>query len=525
MNPRALKQQSLIRVGIVFAILVLLNIVSIRWFGRLDVTENRVFTLSDASKELVRELNDKVTIKAYFTEDLPSPYNNNRRMVLDELNDYRAYSKGNLQYEFIDPSGEKGEQEAQQQGIAPVQVQVLKNDKFEVKRGYMGLVFLYEDKREVIPVVQNTSTLEYDLSSTIKKLTSTSRKKIGFLAGQGEPGLNDLSRLNQVLSKQYEVSTVDVTKGRPVPQDVAALFVVAPTDRFPEPVKYQIDQYIMRGGKVAFLLNKVAATLENRYGRALDLNLDDLLLNYGVKVNTDLVRDVQCANISLMQQQFGMQMQSQVPFPLLPIVNNVDKNNMMVKDLQGVILFFASSVDTTNLGARQLQGDVLLSSSKQSGRQTGAFYYDPLQQYTREDFNEKYIPLAVIVHGSFRSFYADKPVPPDTAAGAMAPAGGTVKQSPDTRIIVIGDGDFGRDQYLGNRDNLTFFANMADYLVDDAGLITIRAKDVSMPPLEQVSDGAKPLIKYANLGLPPLLVLAYGLFRWRMRKTRKRALS
>ena len=145
------KTQTLIRLGIVLAILILLNIVSVRWFGRIDMTANGQFTLADASKRLMQSLDDKVTVKAYFTEDLPAPYNNHRRMLLDQLNEYRAYSKGNFQFEFIDPSGEKGEKEAQQQGIGPVQVQVVKEDKFEVKRAYMGLVFLYEDRKEVLP--------------------------------------------------------------------------------------------------------------------------------------------------------------------------------------------------------------------------------------------------------------------------------------------------------------------------------------------------------------------------------------
>ena len=194
MNARSHKSQALITLGIVLVILVLLNIVSIRIFGRLDATKNRVFTLSEASKDLVRGLDDKVTIKAYFTEDLPAPYNNNRREVLDQLNEYKAYARGNLQYDFIDPSGEKGEMEAQQQGIAPLQVQVVKEDKFEVKRAYMGLVFLYEDKKEVLPAIQSPTTLEYEISSTIKRLTSKGLKKIGFLAGHGEPPLTELNR-------------------------------------------------------------------------------------------------------------------------------------------------------------------------------------------------------------------------------------------------------------------------------------------------------------------------------------------
>jgi gliding-associated putative ABC transporter substrate-binding component GldG len=524
MKNRTMKSQTLLRVGIVLVILILVNIISVRLFGRLDVTKNKVFSLSDASKELVRNLDDKVTIRAYFTEDLPSPYNNNRRALLDELNEYKAYARGNLQYEFIDPSGEKAEQDAQQQGIAPVQVQVVKEDKFEVKKAYMGMVFLYEDKKETIPVIQNTSTLEYDISSTIKRMTSKGRKKIGFLNGQGEPALNELTHAQEMLRKQYDVVPVDVSKGNAVPADVDALVVDAPTARFSEPVKFQIDQYLMRGGKVAFLLNKVDANLQNRYGRPLDLNLDDMLETYGVRVNTDLVRDAQCANISVMQQQFGFNIQSQVPFPYLPMVSNFSKENTMVKDLQGMILVFASTVDTVNVASRGLHAEVLIRSSKQSGRQTGQFTYDPLERYTREMFPERDLPLAVLVEGSFHSAFAGKPVPADTAAGSLPPTTSPLAQSPATRIVVVGDGDFPRDQY-GNQENLTFFVNMVDYLVDDAGLITIRSKDLTAPPLEQVSDGTKKAVKYADLVLPPALVLVYGLARWRMRKARKRALE
>jgi gliding-associated putative ABC transporter substrate-binding component GldG len=509
----------------VLAILVLLNFVSVRLFGRLDVTERKLFTLADASKELMRSLDDKVTVKAYFTEDLPSPYNMNRRVLLDQLNEYKAYSQGNFQFEFIDPTGEKGEQDAQQQGIGPVQVQVVKEDKFEVKRAYMGLVFLYEDKKEVIPVIQNTSTLEYDISSTVKRLTSRTKKKIGFLSGHGEPGLNELNQVQQLLGRQYDVTTVDVSKGKAVPDEIAALVVMAPNTKFSDPDKFQIDQYIMRGGKVAFLLNKIDANLQNRFGRALDLNLEDMLENYGLRLNPDLIRDAQCANISIVQQQMGFSIQSQVPFPYLPMASAFSKENMMVKDLQGVVLFFVSSVDTANLSAKKLRGEFLVLSSGRSGRQSQVFMFDPLQRYTLDEFAEKNIPLAAVVQGSFASAYANKPVPTDTSAGVMAPAANPLAGSPETRIVLVGDGDFARDQYLGNRDNLTFLANMIDYLVDDAGLITIRSKDITLAPLEQVSDGTKKILKYGNLIVPPVLVLAYGLLRWRMRKARKKALE
>lgn len=529
MNTRSLKSQALITLGIVLGILILLNIVSVRIFGRIDATKNNLFTLSPASKDLVRGLDDKVTVKVYFTEDLPAPYNSNRREVLDELNEYKAYSRGNLQYEFIDPSGPKGESDAQQEGIAPVQVQVMNQDKFEVKRAYMGLVFLYEDKKEVLPLIQSTATLEYDISSTLKRLTSKGMKKIGFLTGSGEPPLSELSHSQELLKKQYQISEVNISHGAPVPPDIAALVVMAPASKIFEPEKFRIDQYVMRGGKVAFLLNRVDANLQARMGRALDLGLDDMLDAYGLKINADLVRDIQCANISIMQQQMGFSFQSQVPYPFLPAASNFSKGNTMVKDLQGIIFYFISSIDTVNNAARDLKGEILIRTSKQSGRSTGPFFIDPMQRYTREEigqsFGESGIPLAAIVQGQFKSLYAGKPAPADTAAGSTPPPANPLTSSPETRVVLVGDGDFVRDQFVGNRDNLTFFANMIDYLVDDAGLITIRTKEVATPPLEQVSDGTKKFVKYGNLILPPLLVVGYGFFRWRLRKTRRRMLE
>ncbi len=510
---KAKKTQALIRTLLILAILVVVNVISIRLFVRLDLTHQSVYTLSDASRNLVGTLDDRVTVKAYFTEDLPAPYNNNRRAVLDILNDYKAYAGGNLHFDFINPEGEKGEEEAQQQGIAPVQVQVVKEDKFEIKRGYLGLVMLYEDRKEVLPVIQNLASLEYDISSALKRLTSRAKKKIGYSTGQQETELGALRQVQQALSQQYDLVPVDLTRMEPVPDDLAALFVISPAMRFSDTAKFKIDQHLMRGGKIAFLLNRVNANLQARFASTVELGLDDLLEQYGIRVNPDLIRDVQCANISVMQQQGGFTFQSQVPFPYIPIVSNFSENNPIVKDLQAVVLPFTSSVDTSLAAGRGLQVEVLLRSSKQSGRQTGFFMIDPFQRYTPADMAEQHVPLAALVHGSFKSFFAEKqPASP-------------IAQSPETRILVFGDGDFMKDEYLGNRANMTLFANIVDYLADDAGLITIRSKNVATPPLEQVSDGTKQFLKYANLVGPPVLIILYGLFRWRRRIVFKRMME
>ncbi len=523
MTTRSLKSRTLLRVGAVLIILVLLNIISVRLFGRMDMTANRQFTLSEASRQLMRSLDDRVTVKAYFTEDLPSPYSTYRRALLDQLNEFRAYSRGNLQYEFINPEGEKTEREAGEQGVVQAQVQVVNEDKFEAKRAYMGLVFLYEDRKEVIPVIESITSLEYDIASTIKRLTTRTRKKIGFLAGQDEPPITEFANAQKMVARQYDVTTVDLGTTPSVPDDISVLMVVAPAKSFSPAVKYGIDQFVMRGGRVAFLLNRAEADLQQRFGKPVDTGLGDLLEQYGLRINADLVRDVQCANISIVQQQYGFSIQSQVPFPYLPLVSDFSKDNMMVKDLKGVVLFFASSVDTVRVAERGLHGEILLRSSKQSGRRREDEYYilDPLQRFTRADFTEQGIPLAAVVSGKFHSLFAGKPVPGDSTGTAPRP----IETSPETRVLLIGDGEFARDQYLGNRDNLTIFANIVDYLVDDAGLITIRAKEAALPPLEPVSDTVKKLVKYGNLVVPPVLVLLFGLVRWRMRRARKRAMD
>ncbi len=507
------RTQAIVRVLLVLGILVLMNFISVRIFTRLDLTRNHVYTLSDASKALVGSLDDRVTVKAYFTEDLPAPYNNNRRTVLDMLNEYRAYAHGNLEYEFINPEGDKGEEEAQQAGIPPVEVQVVNHDRFEVKRAFLGLVLQYEDRREVLPVVQNLGSLEYDISSALKRLTTRVKKRIGYTTGHQEATLQMMQNAQREIGAQYDLVSVDLSRNEAVPQDLAALLVIAPQSRFTDSAAYAIDQYLMHGGRVAFLLNGMNANLQQRYAQPTDVGLSSLLSAYGVRVNGDLVRDAQCANVSIMQQQGPFQLRSQVPFPYLPAASDFDRGNMIVKDLQSVLFYFVSSLDTSGVAARGLTADVIVRSSKQSGRQAGFVMLDPMARYTPADFAESGIPLAAVISGSFHSAFTGRTPAP------------VVSQSPETRIIVVGDGDFMKDEYLGSRANLTFFANIVDYLADDAGLITIRSKDVTEPPLEQLSDGTRRLVKYGNLILPPVLVVLYGLVRWRRRVATKKLME
>jgi len=510
MSSKRGKTQAIIRSVLLIGIVVVVNVIAVRVFGRLDLTAQRVFTLADASKDLVRSLDDRVSVRAYFTENLPAPHNEKRRAVLDILNEYKAYGGRNFQFEFISPEGEEGEREAQQQGIVPIQAQVIKNDKMEVMRGYLGLVLQYEDRKEVLPVVQNLANLEYDISSALKRLVNVTKKKIGYSSGHQEPALDRWTQAAQVLQGQYELVPVDLTTPEPVPRDLEVLLVIAPVSSMSDSATMKLDRFVMRGGRLGIFLNTMSANLQARYAQPSEPVLQGILETYGVRVNADLVRDAQCATINVRQQQGQFMFSSQVPFPYLPLASGFSKENLIVKDLGSVVLFFASSLDTSGASARGVSAEVLVHSSAQSGRQTGFVMIDPFQQYAAADFPERDIPLAVLLEGSFRSHSA----PPGEKIVSAA-----------TRIVVVGDGDFMIDEYLGNPGNLSFFANIVDYLADDAGLITIRSKNLDTPPLAPVSDGMKPVLKYGNLLVPPVLVVIYGLVRWRRRLARKRALE
>jgi gliding-associated putative ABC transporter substrate-binding component GldG len=521
------RQQTVLRTLVALAIIVFVNLAGLRLFKRLDLTQDKLYTLSDASKNLARSLDDKFIVKAYFSTELPPEYMNNRRYLKDQLDEYHAYAGGNFQYEFIDPGKDKEtEQAAQRYGIPPVQIQVLKQDKYQVEMAYMGLVFLYGDKQEHLPVVQSTSNLEYEISSAIKKLTSKELKKVGFLTGHGEPSLQPMARLNEMLSKQYAVTTVDLTGGKAVPPDVSVLLVVAPDKPFKDWEKFLIDQYLMKGGRIAFLLNKVNATLQSQRAMPLNLNLDDMLESYGVRVNTDLVRDVSCAYVTVSQQAGFMTLQNQVPFYYLPSATDFDRTSPIVKDLRSVTLYFASSIDTSLARARGVTARVLLKSSNRSGRAENVFLIDPRMEATPEMFKETGIPLAVTVEGAFKSAFAGKPVPLDSSVRHSIDTTGRFIAGKASKIVIMGDGDFLQDQLSGgNRDNFNFASNLVDWLADDIGLASIRARDSGSKPLDEVGEGTKTIVKTVNLAAPPLLVIFAGVVRWRMRISRRKRLE
>ncbi|MDZ4698889.1 MAG: GldG family protein [Rhodothermales bacterium] len=498
---------ALILIGL---ILVAVNLIGLQLFGRLDLTDDRVYSLSEASIEAVESLADPITITAFFTDNLPAPYSDNRRFLQDKLDDYRAYGGANVQYTFVDPvDDEELQQEAARYRIPPVQIQVYEQDNVQFKNAYMGVALLYGSKREIIPVFEDRATLEFDLTSAIRRLTQDAMPSVGFLTGHGEPApAATMQQLYQQLNRNYErksITIVDSTASLSERPD--ALVIVAPTDSFPESHLRALDSYVMDGGRLALLLNRIETNMQAGQAFELTTGIEGLLANYGVGLKGNLVMDEQNAPISIQRPMGTFMATQQIPYPFLPVVTNFNGNSMMVNRLGSTLLFFASTVDTSLALPPGATREILASSTTRSQLQEGFFMIQP--GFPPEmNFSDGPFPLAAAYTGSFPSAYE---------AG---------RQSAPTRIVLVGDGDFINESIVGALPgNINFGLNMTDWLVQDDALLAIRAKSAEPRVLRETSESARGWIKYGNMLAPLLLLFGIGLYRWQKRRSRQIVLT
>lgn len=521
---------------LVLAILALVNFIAVRRFLRLDITQNREYTVSSSTRRILKGLDDVVNVTAYFSKDLPPYLITLDRQVKDLLDEYRAFSGGKLHITFEDPGDDpQKERSLQMLGIPKVQLNILEKEKAQLTNVYLGIAVQYGDKSQAIPIVQSVENLEYELTSSILKVTQP-EPTVGFLTGHGEPGLDrgQYSRLAEELRKQYAVTTVSTGGGQPVPAAVKTLIVARPENRLTERDRYEIDQFLMRGGRIIFLADGTLLQPQQLMARPLDSGLGDLLEHYGVRLNTDLIVDRSNVTTSFSTGYMSFIL----PYPWFPRIlpENMSSRNPVMTGLQSMVLPWVSSltptvtVDSTGrAGGGPVKAEVLAWSSKASFAQTGNLVVNPQQRMdppSRSEVHRR--PVAVALTGTFSSFFANRPVPPpaDSAAALTAPHPTTVTSSPATQIVVVGDADFAMDQFVGQyQQNLTFLQNAVDWCTMGDQLIAIRARGGAIRPVKPVSDGTRGLIKVLNLVAVPLLVAGYGLFRWWMRRRSLRFLE
>jgi ABC-type uncharacterized transport system involved in gliding motility auxiliary subunit len=288
----------------------------------------------------------------------------------------------------------------------------------------------------------------------------------------------------------------------------------------------------MKGGNVAFLINKVVPNFQQQMviGDVIKNNLDDMLSSYGIYIENNLIRDAQCATV---QVQSAIGFPVSINYPYFANITNVNKDISAFKNIQAVVLSFVSSLDLSVANGKGLKITPLFTTSDKSGKADGFFIlnveqFQNLKKSTFDSlFSNKGYVVGAVFEGNYNSFYTGKPVPQDTTQGSIPYTEAFIPTSTkSSKIIAIGDADFiNEEQQRLQKDNILFFVNMVDYLVDDVGLAQIRSKDTSEAPIEEVSDSTKKLIKYTNLILPPVVVLLIGLFIWNRRKAKKKLLQ
>jgi len=493
-----------ITLAILIGIIVVSNFFSYQLFYRLDITQNKDYSISKVSKKTAGSLDDIVSIKAYFSSNLPSQYLNLKQEVGDILGEYRNYSNGKIGVQFIDPkTDQETERELYMQGIPALQFNVLEKDKYQAIKGYMGILVSYGDKSEAIPAVQDTSNLEYQITTAIKKVTTDDIAKIGYLASHDTNSLeSEMSLASQKLKELYAVESVSLEDGV-VPADVKTLIIAGPEKSFSDKELKLLNKFVMNGGKLLVLVDMVKVD-KGLIAAANETNINSLLEKYGMKVNKDLVLDVKSGVASFSQGFFTFS----TNYPFWPKVEKggFDEENASVANLESVVFPWASSVEAQNekLGEGAVIS-LLANTTPNAWRQTDNFDISP-QGNIAPAGERKRFTIALMAAGKLDSAYPDeKDVPKQVEGG---------------RIIVVGDSDFAVDNFVqNNSDNLVMFQNLVDSLSLDSDLINIRSKGVTSRPIqEDLAEATKAVIRYGNIFGVTIIVIAIGMFRYYLRR-------
>ena len=483
---------------LIFGIVLVVNLLSDRIFLRLDFTADQRYSLSDATLDILDELDDPVTVNAYFSEDLPPDILRVRQDFKDLLSEYGSNSGGLVVYEFINPNvDQESEMKAQQAGIQPISINVRERDQVTQQRAYLGAIVQLGEKKEVIPFLQPGSAMEFALSSSIKKLSASERPKVAFLQGNGEPSLQAMRQLTNSLSVINEVTSINFYDTVGVPADIKTLAIVAPKDTIPDLFFDYLDDFVARGGRLMIALNNVDRNMQTGAGEKSYTGLSDWLKKYGVEVEETFLIDINCSQV-MVQQQFGMMMMNTpVRFPYFPVITDFAEHPI-TKGLEAVVMPFVSPI---NISPRDTSITIipLAVTSDKSGVQTPPVYFDINKRWGATDFTIPRIPVAVSVEGNL--------------------AGNS-----DAKMIVFSDGDFvvngeGQQAQQLAEDNINLMVNSIDWLSDDTGLVELRTKGVTSRPIDQtLEDGTKTLLKYFNFLVPILLVIGYGVYRFQVRR-------
>lgn len=535
---------SVLMAAIALVFFILINQLSSRFFGRWDLTEEKRYSINEATKKQLEALPDVVNIEVYLAGELPASFKRMQRSLIETLEEFAIYANGRLVYQVIDPNtaiSEQSRAEFMQSmarlGLQPTDVFINEDGNRTQKRILTGVLVSYGSRNVGVQLFkgnkaasaeerinQSIEGMEYELINAIKQITRDRRPLIGLATGHSEMDSIDLVSFRRLLMLDYRIEPMRMAQLENRQPDV--LMVIQPKEAYSPLDKYHLDQFIMNGGKSIFLVDKLAVNMDSAalgtYSFPYELNIDDMLFRYGVRVNNDLVQDFVSGAYPIIVGNSGDQPQIQLlQWPFFPVINEYS-NHVIVRNLDAAKANFISSIDTVK--AVGIKKTVLMSSSVYSRVSTAPVYVDIniLQEsLAPEKFDIQNVPLGVLLEGQFQSFFKNRFLPEGADEASFVDAGN------ETAMVVIADGDFvkneldprnstplpvGYDPYMGQEfANGDLVVNVIEYLLAEDGLINARAKEVIIRPLDRVKvDAQRKYYQVVNIGLPLVLLVLLG---------------
>lgn len=452
--------------------------------GRLDLTPGKAYTLSRATRAMLGSLPDYVTIKFYTSQEVPPEFSLMKRDVEDLLSDFRSAGKGKVRLVYRDPGKDStAKAEAAQNGIPPVQFNVMGRSELQVKQGYMGLMVSYANAKDLIPTIQRTDDLEYRLATFVRQLTRPSKPLVGWVNSQRDAQLRrTFNRIQEELRKNYDVQTLDLNADSAPPAATKMVILAGTPDSFPESQQTRVLRYLQNGGSVFVFSAGMALSPQSEFAQPLAVTWNPILRPYGVEIKPDMVFDRASNRPIAMPTAIG-RIGVSYPFWLSAVSTKRAPAN---QEVDGVFLPWAASIDTAVVRPGTLTP--LFITSRYAGAEGLRALISPGRQWPSD---------------SLRTYLVAAQINTLTATDTTA-------KGPNGRLVVVGSTDFCADGFL-QPENMTFFLNAADWLAQDTDLISIRSKDRTPPRLLFGRPAAQDAVKYANVfGVPVLLIVLMG---------------
>jgi ABC-2 type transport system permease protein len=545
---------------------IVVNRLAAIWFFRIDLTAEKRFTLSDNTKSYLKEMSQNLYIKVYLDGDLNPGFKKLSDATREMLDEFKVYDKQSLTYQLIDPNhGSVSEKQAMgktltELGCEPIPVYETAEDGTKTRSMVFPYAVLkYGDKQKVINLLENIpgysgaenlnksiEGLEYKLMTGIRLLTMTEKPRIAFLEGHGELDEMDVVDASSALSEYYTVERGKIADDASILDPYKVLIIAKPQTPFAEKDKFAIDQYIMKGGRVLWLVDAVTVTLDSlqtatqTMGMMSDFNLSDQLFKYGIRINPNLIEDVQAGMIPINASAPGSTPKFvPVPWMFNPLLQP-SNDHAITKNINMVKGEFASSLDTVGEELK-LKRTVLLHTSQFTKlNQVPVFISLGMvsQKPKPSEFNKQYVPVAYAQEGIFPSVFQYRNTPTGIHVKDKV-----LTESTPTRMIFVGDGDIIRNavrhrlstpqitplgydelshQTFGNKE---FIVNAVNYLADDEGWMKLRSRSYTLRLLNKEELGNNATFwKLINVAVPAVVVVIMGLgyIYWRKRKYSKK---